>query len=550
MGNIVLKFLRRTVKVLVGMSCGGLRYSLNIIYILILPPTINALAYFSKIYLKLKYVIRLLFLGKEIRYLKNKKNEYLRVGELGYKVGLESLGLSEEKINKIKNIHKKFREVVIGEIDQDGFILSNFGRISDFPTVNGKEFIKRIRNNICIVSINQYVGVKKIFDNKYRFINEIITLHKVGLAGCNIPAILDIDFTNLSVTVSYIEGSVLREELAKKGAILRNREVSHPLFKDLNAREVWLKRIKNGRKVLNKVVNTEFIEQLYNELRKIHSAGILIRDIKYGNVIIEKRTGSPYLIDFDSSIFLNKLEKNIFKILFDYDIELFNLHFGTKKLTYKKIRERIKNRRIPYLDNLYAPVYFGYGLRIGNIADTNVGYGRWNYILKNNLPDIKRKRILELGANNFFNGLQMLRYGASEVIGVELDCEQIAIGEFVKEIYEWVDNKKYNFKCINTNMKDMPKMNLGKFDIVTAFCSIYYLDDESIKNLVRYISTISNVFVAQCNEEKNINRANPLTYLKASVDYNIKIIRESGFSNIKIISPYLYSRPLIIAKNK
>jgi len=548
--NIILKFLKRIKRVLVGMLCGGLRYSLNIIYILILPPIISTLTYFSKIYLKLKNVIRLLLLSKEMRCLENKKNEYLRVGDLGYKVGLESLGLPKEKINEIKNIHKKFKEVIIGKIDQDGFILSYFGKIHGLPTVNEEDFVKRIRNKIFIVSINQYIGVKKKFNNKYRFINEIITLNKLGLASCNVPAVLDIDFKNLSLTISYINGSVLREELAKKGAILRDREVNHPIFKDLNISEVWLKRIKNGRKFLNKVVNTEFIEKLYNELRKIHSSGVLIRDIKYGNVIIEKRTVSPYLIDFDGSIVLNKIEKNIFRVLFDHDIELFNLHFGTKKLTYKKIREKIKNRKIPYLDNLYAPAYFGYGLRIGNIADTNVGYGRWNYILKNNIPDLKGKRILELGANNFFNGLQMLRYGASEVIGVEVDCKQIAIGEFVKEIYEWVDNKKYNFKCINANMKDIPKMNLNKFDIVTAFCSIYYLDDESIKNLVRYISSMSNVFIAQCNREKNIKRSNPRTYVKASINYNLKIIRESGFSNIKIVSPYLYSRPLIIAQKK
>ena len=57
LGNIVLKILKRIVRVLAGMSCGGLRYSLNIIYILILPPIISALTYLSKIYLKSKHVI-------------------------------------------------------------------------------------------------------------------------------------------------------------------------------------------------------------------------------------------------------------------------------------------------------------------------------------------------------------------------------------------------------------------------------------------------------------------------------------------------------------
>jgi tRNA A-37 threonylcarbamoyl transferase component Bud32 len=546
--NILLKFLKRTVRVLVGMSRGGPRFSLNVIYILILPSIIKVHICFSKIYLEIKLVTKLFFLDKKIKYLENKKEEYLKAGDSGYKFELESLGLPKEKIDEIKDIHKKFKEVVIGEIDQDGFILSYFGRIADLPTISEGDFVKRIRNKIFIVSLNQIVGVRKQFSKKDRFINEIITLQKLSLIGCNVPAILDIDFRNLTITVSYINGSVLREELTKNGAILLDREADHIQFKDLNAKEVWLKRIINGRKVLNKVVNTGFIEQLYDELRKIHSAGVLVRDIKYGNVIIEKKTGSPYFVDFDSSIFLNRRETKIFKILFDYDIRLFNLHFGTRKLTYRKIRERIKNRRVPYLSNLHAPVYFGYGLRIGNIADANVGYGRWNYILKNNLPDFKGKRILDLGSNNFFNGLQMLKYGASEVIGLELSCEQIAMGEFVKEVYEWVDNRKYNFRIINLNMKDIQGLNLGKFDIITAFCSIYYLDEESIKNLIQYISSVSDIFVAQCNEQKNISRVDPYQYVKASVDYNSKIISENGFLNIKIIYPYLYSRPLIIAR--
>ena len=35
---------------------------------------------------------------------------------------------------------------------------------------------------------------------------------------------LDIDFENLALTFSYILGPVLREELAKRGAALRDRD--------------------------------------------------------------------------------------------------------------------------------------------------------------------------------------------------------------------------------------------------------------------------------------------------------------------------------------
>lgn len=102
----------------------------------------------------------------------------------------------------------------------------------------------------------------------------------------------------------------------------------------------------------------------------------------------------------------------------DRDIEKFNLFFKTKKLTYERIKKIIQDKKVPFLDKLYSPVYFGYGLRIGKIWDINVGFGRWNFILKKHLPALTGKRVLSLGANNGFNAIQMLKNGAEEIIFV------------------------------------------------------------------------------------------------------------------------------------
>ena len=37
------------------------------------------------------------------------------------------------------------------------------------------------------------------------------------------------------------------------------------------------------------------------------------------------------------------------------------------------------------------------------------GEGRWRYILEHNLPPQDGRRVLDLGANNVFNALMMLR---------------------------------------------------------------------------------------------------------------------------------------------
>ena len=76
-----------------------------------------------------------------------------------------------------------------------------------------------------------------------------------------------------------------------------------------------------------------FIDKLFDQVRKIHAAGFRINDVKYGNVIIEKTTGNPYLIDFESSENLNGLKKYLSELLYDDDVRKFNLLFGTDKPT-------------------------------------------------------------------------------------------------------------------------------------------------------------------------------------------------------------------------
>jgi serine/threonine protein kinase len=484
-----------------------------------------------------------------IRYWKSRKAELLQAGQKGYRLKNEELGLNPKALEQLKE-KQRAAAVVIAQIDQDGFLLSNLGDIQRAPMVEQKQFLPRKRFNLKVVTVGDYVGVKKCYaGNKPAFVNEVQALHKLTLTECNVPAIMDVDFDNLTLTISYIQGAVIREELAKKGAVLRDRDVeNNPAYAGLSAKEKQLKRIEQGRRFLYDVVDGKQIEDLFDNIREIHKAGYILKDIKYGNVIIEERSGKLYLIDFDYVRNCSGLGRYAFKILQDRDIENFNLHFGTNKLTYKRIREKIKEKDLLARNKWYGPVHFGYGLRVGSLWDLNVGYGRWHYILKRNFPQLSQKRILDLGANNASNALLMLRSGARQVIAIELNNKNIEQGNFVKEAFEWADNKRYNFKYIRGNMAEVPKMGLGKFDLVTALCSIYYLDDDSITRLIQYISTLTNVIILQCNIARQLGRTDKYTYTKASVDYAVKTLKANGFAVVKVIAPYLYSRPLVIGK--
>ena len=555
MGNIsfvIMNIFKKALRILLILKRNGFLHSCHLVYIYFISPlVVKVLPIFLKLYTAgRRRIEKYCYAEKYIRDWRKKKEELLKLGKAGYRFKIENLVLNQAELKSLKKAQNQAREVIIGEIDQDGFCMSYFGPIQNVSTVSENEFLKRKKFNIKLVALGGYIGCKKDYKgNKLSFINEIRALHILGLAGCNVSSIMDVDFNNLTLTVSYIFGPILREELAKKGAILRDRDVENsPNFLRLEPKEREFKRITQGKKFLYEIIDSQFVEELFVELKKIHESKFIYNDIKYGNIIIEKESGKPYLIDFDNTIQYPKLGRNFFRILRNREIEKFNLHFNTEKLTYKKIREKII--RIENNDDIYAPVYFGSDLKIGNIWDVGSGYGRWHYILKSNLPPLSGKHILDLGANNAFISINMLRSGAKEVIGIELSSNYIAQGNFVKAGFEWVDNTQYNFKYIRANMKEIPTMNLNKFDIVFALCSLYYLSTDSITNLVQYISNITDIFVVQCNIEKNINRSNADTYRKASLDYNKKILKSNGFPVIQIINPYRYARPLIIGRKE
>ena len=173
-----------------------------------------------------------------------------------------------------------------------------------------------------LVTIDGFVGIRKNYwdpmtirlptyrerdmqdsgNYKILFLHEIEALHVLTGAGCNVPAIMDVDFKNFSLTFSYIPGKYQGEELASSGAMVRDRDVDGNVqFNQLSPGARNLKRIEEGRKYIRHSVNEEFIDTLFDQMRKIHAAGFRINDVKYGNVIIEKKTGNPYLIDFESS---------------------------------------------------------------------------------------------------------------------------------------------------------------------------------------------------------------------------------------------------------
>jgi putative peptidoglycan lipid II flippase len=459
--------------------------------------------------------------------------------------------IGPDRLDRLRRAAGSPAEIALADIDQDGFLCSRGVALRDVPTVSRDRFAPRARFDLSVVDLDGVPGVKKHFRGDVRgFIAELAASHDLRKAGCRVPAILDVDFEELTITFEFLPGPVLREELARQGAVVRDRDVAtHPSYSRLSPRKQGAMRLEEGRAVLDRVVDSQTVEGLFAELKKIHAAGYVLRDIKFGNVILGESPGEAYFIDFDRARAYPRLSRLAFRFLRDLDYAKFNEHFGTEKLHYRRARE-LSKRKAQRVGHSYAPIYVEGGLRFGKFWNTDVGYGRWRYILGENLPPLTDARVLDLGANNGFNGIQMMRLGAREVVAVEIDDGAIAEGALVKELFEWADNRFYDLRYVCESMARLPQLDLGRFDLVTALCSIYYLDDDEIASVVSHVSTIADTLVLQCNTDRGIGRSAARTYEKASVGYALDALQRNGFPLTRVIAPRGYSRPLVIGRRE
>lgn len=441
------------------------------------------------------------------------------------------------------------REVVIADIDQDGFLCSRIGRLHDVPTVTRHRFAPRARFDLAVVDVRGGLGVKKRFrGDVVAFLAEVEAGLDLHAAGCRVPAILDVDFERLTITSEFIPGRVVREELARLGAIVRDRDVAvDPTYRELKPKQRRARRVEEGRAVVGSVMDPETIELLFSEIRKVHEVGYVLHDVKYGNVILEAESGEPYIIDFDRARPYPELGRLSRRFLRDGDYEKFNARFGTRKPTQRRVAGWSK-RPPEALRDLYAPIHIEGGINFGNVWRTDAGYGRWRSILRDHLPSLTGARVLDLGANNGFNAIQMLRCGAREVVAVENDDRAITQARAVKQLFEWADGRRYALSYVPGDMAALPDIDLGRFDLVTALCAIYYLPDEVIPRLIRHISAVTDTFVLQCNTDRSVRRSDPHTFTKASVEYAITALRRNGFPSIRVVSPRGYGRPLVIGR--
>lgn len=167
------------------------------------------------------------------------------------------------------------------------------------PLLNEKKY------EIKLVITDGYVGVRKSYKSKQEaFLTELICLNVLVKAGCNVPSILDIDFDEPAITIAYIEGEVIREALVRCGARLRERDFDRMMDEYARSGYKGTKRelrALEGSKYVSEIMDQDYLQRMAFELSRIFSAGVVVQDVKYGNILTEGATGLPFFIDFEGA---------------------------------------------------------------------------------------------------------------------------------------------------------------------------------------------------------------------------------------------------------
>lgn len=228
----------------------------------------------------------------------------------------------------------------------------------------------------------------------------------------------------------------------------------------------------------------------------------------------------------------------------------------------ERFSDDLIRQRIQDFDRWFVNTDFGNGIVARSTCwpdepafSRHAGVGKFEFIIRRNLPDLQGKRVLEIGCNAGVISIHMARLGA-EVVGI--DCERAwprwkEQAELVKSVAEWRCQTRYRIQYLECDMRELPNQDLGRFDAVLALNCIYYVDEAQIRRLCQHISTITNRFVVQCNtrDHRTLGRRPQPEFIETC-------LRDSGFSKVTIdwpwdtprrrVLPQRYSRPVVVAQ--
>lgn len=196
----------------------------------------------------------------------------------------------------------------------------------------------------------------------------------------------------------------------------------------------------------------------------------------------------------------------------------------------------------------YYHLDFGYGVEVRPDLrrDPHAGEANWRF-LEAHLPDLRGKRVLDVGSNAGLYARRMADAGAAEVVGIELDTAQ---AEFSRDWFAKRDGRDYsNVRFVAGDARELDLRSLGRFDLATAFCVLYHLA-EGAERVISAFADVSDTIALQ----GNLPRVTGVKYRErshqelAGIEGMRAMLEAHGHTEIEIVAPEGHPKPLVIGR--
>jgi len=198
----------------------------------------------------------------------------------------------------------------------------------------------------------------------------------------------------------------------------------------------------------------------------------------------------------------------------------------------------------------YQPVALGDGVNTRPELKDSIdwGIGKWNFFIKECLPDLTGKRVLDIGCNSGLYAIESIKSGAREAVGLDLRLDIIEKAIVVRDVLSFNDGVDYS-KVVNYHVEDMETSDLtrhGKFDVTMLVSVIYHMSENGIDNMLKQLLKNTNFLLVQGVYRNDKYPARPEDIKK--------ILEKTGFKDVNMynkIDPntkIIYDRPIITAR--
>ena len=402
------------------------------------------------------------------------------------------------------------------------------------------------RHRVTLVVISNTLAIKKVYRTYNSFSAELLALSALASTSAT-PSIVSVDRGARTIYLTFIFGRNLGSLMVAQGVSITDQQRFSQHYPGATG---WSDRVEASperTRILDAFADLVDPAQqtvLVNLLREAHLAGCTIRDVKYGNIILQD--GDLHMYDFDGArVFASNTRE--FTREREIDRDKFNYFFGTRLQTRTVLLQDVRELLGEPIGNIYSPIYYGNGYGVGKIASIEKGSGKWLFIHKC-LPQLQDKYILDLGSNHALLSLEMLRAGARRVTAYELKDTHIEFAKINHEWFEFVDNTCYDLDLVQGRIRDVCNRSLSDFDIATAFCSLYYEEPKDMEEIVRVLSVNVGALVVQCNE--NPDEHEEELRERSSLNFLSELLKRNGFPRQKVFEFAGYTRPLIVAERE